>query len=620
MINGFKIAAVCLTKLTEDSITEFINALHKKLTPKKWRIFVYSTISDLYWRSANEIGEKSVYSLIDYNIVDAVIIFDNKIFDTSTVEKIRSDALNAGVPVINIDGYAEKCYNIRFDYKNGFASIVHHLAGVHGIRDFHYIAGFKNNNFSDDRKQVFKDVLSEYGISFSEDMVSYGDFWSVPAERAIKKLIEEKRVPRAVVCANDVMAIAVSSALIKNGYRIPEDVIVTGFDGLNTIHFSVPKITSCGCSFTALANAAADTILKADCGVIEPGTEYVPTEMILLESCGCCLTTPINAAEYINITNNRFNRFSNEYEKLNELSMNIQRCKRLTDVTEILKNGIFYEMCCLLKTECINFTLNPLEIHSDCILGRDLYVLKDKNDNTQTVGTTISAKQIVPDLNDLLDEGMPLIFISLSFIDIPLGYICFSFGDITLSNYLKIGQITSILNNAVGGFRNMQYQRHLQSMVEDMYKYDSLTGLYNRNGFLRRLRQFEEDGRPETSTLILCDLDGLKYINDNFSHHEGDNAIAVVADALKKACPDGICSRYGGDEFVAVIGRECDAQKIRTGINDSLDKYNSMSDKPYKVSSSIGIYTSSHENFEKMFSKADELMYIEKSGKKHTRK
>ena len=128
-----------------------------------------------------------------------------------------------------------------------------------------------------------------------------------------------------------------------------------------------------------------------------------------------------------------------------------------------------------------------------------------------------------------------------------------------------------------------------------MYKKDSLTGLYNRQGFSNAFGKIVEDrnfwGKP--ITVIMSDLDGLKYINDNFGHAEGDNAIYTAAQVLKSACPEkAICVRFGGDELFSVIIGECDINFILKKIEVLLSEYNRNSNKEYAVVASCGSNTS----------------------------
>lgn len=127
----------------------------------------------------------------------------------------------------------------------------------------------------------------------------------------------------------------------------------------------------------------------------------------------------------------------------------------------------------------------------------------------------------------------------------------------------------------------------------------------------------------EGITIVLADLDGLKKINDNYGHGEGDHAIHTVAQALKNACPkNAVCARFGGDEMLAIFDEEYDPDLIKKDITAYLDSYNSTSGKPYVVAASVGIYKAERGScldIEELMKRADELMYAEKLAKKVSR-
>ncbi len=621
MLNGYHIAAVCAARIHEDTMCSFIDALNKALIKHNWRVFVYTTASDLYWKRTSDIGEAAVFDLIDFDIVDSLIVFGNRILDDSVIESICARANEKNVPVAMIGKSGSKdCRNINFDYKKGFEQIIRHLINEHNIKKFHYIGGFEGNEFSEERLEVIRNVLSEYDIPFDDSMVSYGNFWSTPSIQAAEKIIESGNIPEAVVCANDLMAVSVCNTFIKHGYKVPEDILITGFDGIDAIRFSVPKITSAMCDFAVLAEKTAETILDIFNNKPEIYSVDILPSLIASESCGCSSPYFADASEYINDLNDAFNRFQNESRVLNEISALIQRCRTIDEAIPYLQRSVFYNMCCILKNECIDPTLNPISVHSSSTFGEDMYVLIDADKGTDIENRNLNIREIIPRLDSVLENAVPLIFKSLHFLDIPLGYLCFYYGQIKKSHLLQISQIAASLNNGIGGYRSLQHQQYLMTMVEDMYKFDTLTGLYNRNGFLRKYEEIVNNSDTDSITLVLCDLDGLKYINDNFSHREGDNAIYVVAEALRSVCGKGLCSRYGGDEMIAVMTKPCDTDKIKSSIEAYIDRYNRTSGKPYTVSASIGICVSDSDSFEKMFASADELMYIDKSRKKNRRK
>ncbi|MBQ8614720.1 MAG: GGDEF domain-containing protein [Ruminiclostridium sp.] len=620
MLYGKKVVALCIAKISDETSIEFITALNKILAENDINLFVYATCEDLFWNTPGEKGEAGIFKLIDYNYIDAVVIFDEKIYDKEAIISIISAAKAADVPVISIGDSYKDCMSISFDYESGFEYVVRHVIDVHECKSLHFMAGVKGNDFSERRIDVFRKVLAEKNIPFSSDMVSYGDFWSIPTEAATIKLLESGNIPEAIICANDTMALTVSAVLKKNGVEIPDDVIVTGFDGIEMIHFSAPKITSSRCSYTDMAAGCCELIIKSLNGEFTDEDLRIIPRFIPYESCGCHFSDSINVAEYMNDISNRLNRLQAENRTLSEVSERIQICEGIEDIANHIPHNVIYDMCCILNTECVDESINPFASVENCN-DDEKVVLFDTDDTVDFKTYRIKTSEIIPNLERFMSCRIPIIFVALNFLNVSLGYACFHYHGQENENYIRIPQIVSMLNNAIGGFRNMRYQQYLNRQIEEMYLTDSLTGLYNRRGFLKKYEELLEYMRGEDCiTVVLADLDGLKLINDTYGHNDGDNAIQVTARALKAACPESaICMRFGGDEMVAVIGGMYPRDDIRNSINACLEEYNRNSGKPYRVSASIGVHTapvSASSDFEALVKKSDKLMYEEKKLKK----
>lgn len=618
MLFGYKIAAVCVSRIHEEVLRECIGALSEMLAKNGWRTLVFTTGSDLYYSTPSIIGQETIFDLIDPAVTDAVVAFGDKILDPDCLERIMQRAETHGIPTLLLNGKRKNSCCLNFNFEAGFAQVVRHLVEVHNVCDFHFIAGMKDNQFSETRIEVMRQVLEGYDIPFTrEENVSYGDFWSEPARAAVRKLIEENRLPRALVCANDSMAIAVISELQSQGCRVPEDVIVTGFDGIDEIFFSTPKVTSSTCDYRKLGEQAAKLCIAAGNGEKLPENVELLPEFLAQESCGCPHKRDVDVVKSVISINNSFNRFVNENERLSEISAHIQGCDTLEEVSQHLHVSIMYCLQCMIKKECTDFSLDPMVQHSASTFGEEMYILYD-SDWQVNEGTFFPTSQLSPRIKELLTSGTPVIFAALHHISLPIGYFCYSYQTFDHANLLKVNQNSMFIGQAIQGFRNRHYQKHLQAMVEEMYKFDVLTGLLNRNAFMKRFNEMVTANKCDGVTLVLADLDGLKYINDIYSHSEGDNAISVVANALHDTCR-GLCCRYGGDEMVAFLLYEEDPDAIHARINDYLAVYNAGSQKPYKVSASIGVYSGAAESFESMFQKADALMYRDKLQKPNRR-
>ncbi len=156
----------------------------------------------------------------------------------------------------------------------------------------------------------------------------------------------------------------------------------------------------------------------------------------------------------------------------------------------------------------------------------------------------------------------------------------------------------------------------MTALKNELIFIDRLTGLYNRV-YLTFLQEEAQKKKSELVAGIMLDLNGFKQINDNYGHSEGDAALILVADLLRKAfCEYGIVTRYAGDEFVVML-HTTDKQLITDLIaraKDVFEEENKTNDKPYQLSASMGYAISdlSKETIDDFMNRIDKLMYQDK--------
>ena len=145
---------------------------------------------------------------------------------------------------------------------------------------------------------------------------------------------------------------------------------------------------------------------------------------------------------------------------------------------------------------------------------------------------------------------------------------------------------------------------------------DCLTGLYNRM-YLEFLHKRACNKKGCWVSGIMIDLNGFKQINDNYGHAEGDLALCIVADLLRKSFSEyGVVTRYAGDEFVIMLNTTDDQliQKIIKSAKKNFVTENEKNDKPYQLSASMGyaITNLSNETIDDFMNRIDEQMYQDK--------
>lgn len=149
--------------------------------------------------------------------------------------------------------------------------------------------------------------------------------------------------------------------------------------------------------------------------------------------------------------------------------------------------------------------------------------------------------------------------------------------------------------------------------------HDPLTGLANRTQLTAALRLAlaRRDRRPGTPSLLFCDLDGFKAINDQFGHAAGDRALVVVSRALGSVVRRGdLIARVGGDEFVVLCseqGSPSEAMEVAERIRSAVEALDDRDGVPLRIGVSVGVAAAEADDDEDtLLLRADRAMYARK--------
>ncbi|MGN0778315.1 MAG: GGDEF domain-containing protein [Aristaeellaceae bacterium] len=163
------------------------------------------------------------------------------------------------------------------------------------------------------------------------------------------------------------------------------------------------------------------------------------------------------------------------------------------------------------------------------------------------------------------------------------------------------------------------YRTQMQANIyKEMAYLDALTGLQNRNAYIRDTSAITD---TEGLGIIILDINNVKYVNDTYGHECGDMMIRAAADVIKHAFGSlGAAYRIGGDEFAVICHRvDEDAIKRAIAMADVLQRDYHCKDE-IRLSIAVGYAVDgipgAGESVSSLMAKADENMYEDKAVKK----
>lgn len=625
----YNVIALCMTRFKSYDQVRLIKELCKDCGQTGIKVIIFSSVTDLYNGGINDIGEAQIFSSFEPERFDAVVVLSESFKNSEVLGKLISRSKRADVPVISIDREIEGCINIEFDYSNAFEQLVKHIVEYHHIDDVMMIAGNKDNPFSEERVECFKEVLAANGIAVDRNIVLYGDFWADPTREVLEKYINDgNHIPKAFICANDIMAIECMRTLKEHGYRIPEDVLVTGFDGIDLERYYSPRLTTAEYRIEDLAQTIIDAVMDNIDGNHDMSTRIVNYINRLGGSCGCKKTKATNVEERLYkekfIIDDREEFIQFMYNMIAQLSNYPELHYIFRMIPEHIGRIGYDELWMCFNNDFLDENM-------------DVSIEFNRNNQSNT-GYTPTMKvplhlkcdeicndgngeyeqcDLIPDIGKVIERTGQIIVVPIHLQGVSVGYMAASFSP---EKFFFSYYQTFLLD-----FRHILEVYVNRSTTERLYVTDVLTGIYNRHGFYRNIgevmRRSQKTGNP--FAVISMDMDGLKGINDTYGHAEGDYALKKIGDFMRKATTSGeICARFGGDEFLIVLCSENASERADEIVNEiksDIEYFNAFGNKPYYLNMSIGIYTKiadKTDTLDEYIKNADNLMYENKKENK----
>lgn len=193
------------------------------------------------------------------------------------------------IPVVafSIPPVADGLHHVTVDNRAGMRDLVGHLVGDHGLRDLAFVGRLTTPDYAE-RFAGFREAVAAAGLDAPAEPLDPTDLAEPHRFEVLASLAAEDRLPRALVCASDQLALAVLDLLAARGVPVPERVVVTGFDGILAGRLARPTLTTVRQPMAAMGRLAVQVLVRhAGAPAEEPESHLLPVRVVRRESCGC---------------------------------------------------------------------------------------------------------------------------------------------------------------------------------------------------------------------------------------------------------------------------------------------------------------------------------------------
>ncbi len=609
------------------------------------------------WPYGFEYQNAAIYSHVHAGNVDAVVIVTGTQCNFVTPEEFGAYLGSlAPLPVVSVSIALPGIPSVVVDNEIGMRNLIAHLVDEHACRRLAVLTGPEDNAEASRRLAVVREVLDARGVPLDPLLVFPGDFSAENSLLPLKERVNSLGTDfDALVCLNDTMATGALAFFREKGIRVPEDVIVTGFDDIARARYESPSLTTVSQDLFAQGRLAAEYAIRLALREGDvPELTTLGTTAVYRQSCGCVPAAEARFSEiresgervpvdprFIIQTGQEWFRLQDDIVHMRQYLAHLISLLSLRDLVADLRVSLES-----FKISSAAIVLYRREIRcprtSAFALPPEAEVILRYDEETPR-GESFAGARFDPRVR-FLPEGTfsartrTLVANALYHREEQLGYIVFEPGACDSSIYETLCvQLSTTIRSAMAFSEKQAAEERLNDALydlersnkklSDISRTDELTGLYNRRGFVSLGQQTINLAlrMGKAGLVVFSDMDGLKAINDTHGHDAGDRAIIAMGAILKRTFRNiDIVARLGGDEFavVAIDVNEAFLETFRSRMARLIEEYNDASGEPFTLSISIGAVPFTDEannHLERLLSLADSVLYEEKRRKKEAR-
>lgn len=232
----------------------------------------------------------TIYNYVHYLKPDAIIVAYGLLSAFKYVPNINEFVKQfEGIPYLVLGDRVEdpKVPYLTGGNYSGMRSCIEHLINEHGYKKIGFVAGPKRNYDSNQRLQVYKEVLADYKIPVEESLIVYGNY-SDMSDKEVEALLDNNPGIEAIVFANDNMAKAGYRVCAERNLIVGRDIAITGYDDTDMAKIMQPPLTSVAHNSFLFSYTAVKEALKL-CRGEKTVSRDLEAKLYKRASCGCGL-------------------------------------------------------------------------------------------------------------------------------------------------------------------------------------------------------------------------------------------------------------------------------------------------------------------------------------------
>lgn len=552
-----------MTGLHSEVHHRMIEGIYDQSAALGYDVYLYSLYENPSMGALSQRGAENILTLIQPDLFDGFLVRKGGFQDANIRERIDALCRDSGKSYLDLDdpdapGERYPLWNDR----NNFRKITEHLITIHSCRKIYCVTGFQGVHQSENRLAGYRDALLAHGITPNPAYEFYGDFWKPYAEAFADRLASgELPMPDAVVFAGTIPAKTCIERLSHHGIRVPEDIIVAGYDCTIEAVLGTPSITS-------IFHSSYNQGVNAVCRLYQEITGKTPDAVALreetvqpAESCGCIVQKNESFWWYKENLSEQLEyqemfRNSGMQLKLSSAENADEFFHRLVHVNYLIRKARKV-WCCL----CDDWDgINHVEGESYRTQGYSDRILTYMHACDGEITFSISNKNDIPEKIANKERPSVFFFFPLHYEDRTFGFTCIEFQDSRRAPNALFWNWLDLVNNALETIRIRYYISRFSERMQLAAIRDPMTGIYNRRGFEELSAEIYEYAviHQEHFLLIAVKLFNLSEINEVCGYQDGNQLILTMSEAVNLSCTGNeVCCRVRAGSFY-IIGSHSD--------------------------------------------------------------